>query len=291
VIAVVVAGRARAYPVQILVWHEIVNDVLAGQPISVTYCPLCNSALVYQRTVAGRVLSFGTTGMLRNSDLVMWDRQTQSWWQQFDGRALVGSLAGERLTAIDSQVLSWAQFKARYPDASVLSRDTGFQRPYGQNPYLGYESLDQRPFLYNGRLDPRLPPMERVVAVFVRGATVVVPFARLHHDPAFSGTVAGARYVILFNPKLRSALDTLAISAGSEVGTVGVFDRELGGRALRFRPRSGGLFTDVQTGSSWDLTGRALAGPLRGRQLVPMRHDEQFWFALAAFVPTARLAG
>jgi len=115
VIAVAIAGHARAYPLDILVWHEIVNDTLASRPIAVTYCPLCNTAIVYSRRAASRLLSFGTTGNLRNSDLVMWDRQTQSWWQQFNGRAIVGTLAGQQLTALPSQTLSFADFRARYP--------------------------------------------------------------------------------------------------------------------------------------------------------------------------------
>jgi len=137
VIAVSAGGRARAYPLQILIWHEIANDTLGGVPMAVTYCPLCNSAIVFDRRVAGRTLTFGTTGNLRNSDLVMWDRQTESWWQQFSGDAIVGQLTGTRLTELDSQTLSFAAFRVRYPRGDVLSRDTGFQRPYGQNPYQG----------------------------------------------------------------------------------------------------------------------------------------------------------
>ena len=287
VIALVVAGEARAYPIQILVWHEIVNDEVAGEPISVTYCPLCNSAIVYSRRVGGRILSFGTTGMLRNSDLVMWDRQTQSWWQQFEGRALVGALAGERLVAIDSQVLSWQQFKASYPQGVVLSRETGFQRPYGTNPYVGYEP-GQTPLLYSGRPDPRLPPLERVVAVFSGGAAAVVPFARLEREPVVSGRVAGQPFVVLFSPHVLSALDARRISSSKEVGTAGVFDPDIAGRTLRFGSVPSG-FLDDQTRSIWDVTGRALSGPLRGSQLAPRRHDEQFWFALAAFIPHAAL--
>lgn len=115
VIAVSIGGRARAYPLEILTWHEIVNDTLAGVPITVTYCPLCNSAIAFERHAAGRTLTFGTTGNLRNSDLVMWDRQTQSWWQQFSGQAIVGSLTGTRLRELDSQTLSFADYRARYP--------------------------------------------------------------------------------------------------------------------------------------------------------------------------------
>jgi hypothetical protein len=193
VIAVAIAGQARGYPLAILVWHEIVNDTLAGQPIAVTYCPLCNTSIVYSRRVAGRLLTFGTTGNLRNSDLVMWDRQTQSWWQQFDGSAIVGALTGAQLTALSSETLSFADFRARFPQGSVLSRQTGFDRPYGQNPYVGYDEPNQRPFLYSGRLDPRLPPLERVETISVGADTVVVPFDALRHHPVTALTVHGLR--------------------------------------------------------------------------------------------------
>ncbi|MGD9734067.1 MAG: DUF3179 domain-containing protein [Solirubrobacterales bacterium] len=291
VIAVRVGGAARAYPEQVLVWHEIVNDVLGGRPIAVTYCPLCNSALVFDRRVRGRTLSFGTTGKLRNSDLVMWDRRTQSWWQQFSGTALVGDYTGTKLAPLPSQVLSWAQFKAAYPRGTVLSTDTGFDRPYGTNPYAGYDSDPaNQPFLYRGRLDPRLPPMERVVAAFAGGDAVVVPFARLARHPVLSASVGGRPLVVFYAPGVASALDREGIAESRDVGTAGVFDPRLGGRRLRFHAVGESRFGD-QTGSTWEISGRALSGPLRGQRLRPLRHDEQFWFALAAFLPQARLLG
>jgi hypothetical protein len=290
VIAVEVNGQARAYPEQILVWHEIVNDRLGGRAVAVTYCPLCNSALVFDRRVAGRTLTFGTTGKLRNSDLVMWDRQTQSWWQQFSGTALVGRYTGTRLRALDSQVLSWAQFKASHPRGTVLLRPKGFDRPYGQNPYVGYDSVPtSRPRLYGGRLDPRLPPLERVVAVFAGRDAAVVAFSELARQPVVTGSVGGRPLVVLYARGVASALDERDIARSRDVGTAGAFDPRVRGRALRFTADGQDRFRDLQTGSSWDVTGRALAGPLRGARLLPLRHDEQFWFALAAFVPHARL--
>jgi Protein of unknown function (DUF3179) len=288
VIAVQVGGQARAYPIQILVWHEIVNDTLGGTPIAVTYCPLCNSALAFDRRLGGRTYTFGTTGKLRNSDLVMWDRQTQSWWQQFTGQALVGKLTGAKLRPIDAQTLSWADFRARYPRGTVLSRKTGFDRPYGQNPYQGYESPNEAPFLFSGKLDTRLPPKERVVAVFAPRQTTVVPFSRLERTPVVTGSAKGTPFVVLFQHGVVSALDQGYIPDGKDVGTAGAFIPRAAGRVLTLKPTRG-AFVDAQTGSRWDITGRAVAGPLRGAQLPPLRHDEQFWFALAAFVPGATL--
>jgi Protein of unknown function (DUF3179) len=281
-------GDARAYPLQILVWHEIVNDTVGGRPIAVTYCPLCNSALVFDRRVADRTLTFGTTGNLRGSDLVMWDRQTQSWWQQITGQAVVGDLTGARLGALSAQTLSWAAFRRTYPSGDVLSRRTGFDRDYGTNPYTGYERPNERPFLYDGRLDARLPPKERVASVTVGRDTAVVPFSRLARNPVASFQLGGRPVVVLYARGVASPLDEGTVANGRDVGTAGAFDPRLEGRTLSFE-RRGSAVVDRQTGSSWDITGRAIAGPLRGRRLTPLRHDEAFWFAIAAFVPHARI--
>lgn len=289
VIAVVIAGRARAYPLQILVWHEIVNDTLSGHPVAVTYCPLCNTAVVYSRWVAGRLVTFGTTGNLRNSDLVMWDRQTQSWWQQYDGHAIVGSLTGLMLTAVPSQTLSFADFRARYPHGEVLSRHTGFDRPYGQNPYVGYDAAAQKPLLYNGRLDPRLAPLARVETITAGADTVVLPFTSLRRHTATNLTVGGIPAVVNFDDRVTSALDARQLRDSREVGTAAAFDRRLAGRPLSFASSGPGILTDLQTGSRWDITGRAFSGTLDGAQLHRLRDLQAFWFAVAAFVPHARL--
>jgi hypothetical protein len=290
VLVVEEAGRARAYPIQILVWHEIVNDELAGRPIAVTYCPLCNSSVVFDRRVEGRALTFGTTGNLRRSDLVMWDRQTESWWQQLSADAVVGELTGTKLEVLPSQTLAWSAFKRRYPEGDVLSRDTGFDREYGKTPYEGYDDPDSPPFAFDEEADDRLPPKERVVAVFAGGDVVVVPFSRLERDPALETEVDGRPVVVLFERGVASALDEETIADSRDVGTAGAFERRIGDRVLDIE-RRGDRFVDRQTGSAWDITGRAVAGPLAGRRLRQLRHDEQFWFALAAFVPRARIEG
>jgi hypothetical protein len=290
VIAVARDGRARAYPLQILVWHEIVNDTLDGAPITVTYCPLCNSAIVFDRRAAGRSLTFGTTGNLLDSDLVMWDRQTESWWRQFDGTAIVGSLTGTRLTAIASQTLSFADFGARYPDGEVLARPTGFNRPYGYTPYYGYDSPEsERPAFYSGRLDPRLPPVERVESITIGADTGVVPFNTLQHRPVLEAELDGVPLVVLFDPRILSPLDQSIIRNSRSVGGAAAFDRRLSGRTLDFQPGALGSMIDTQTGSRWDITGRAIAGPLRGAQLRRVRDLQAFWFAVAAFLPHPRL--
>ena len=290
VLVVEVGEEVRAYPLQILVWHEIVNDTLGGRPIAVTYCPLCNSSLVFHRRVRGRTLTFGTTGNLRNSDHVMWDRQTESWWQQLTAEAVVGELTGTRLKVLPSQALSWADFKRLHPKGDVLSRDTGVRRDYGQNPYEGYDDPDSEPFLFEGDADDRLPPKERVVAVFTEGDTVVVPFSRLARDPAVELDAGGLPVVVFYKRGVVSPLDATAIADSRDVGTAAAFDRRVDGRTLSFERRGDG-FIDRETGSQWDFAGRAVEGELAGARLPPVRNDQQFWFALAAFLPDARIVG
>jgi Protein of unknown function (DUF3179) len=289
VITVVVHGDARAYPLRILVWHEIANDVLGGEPILVTYCPLCNSAEAYDRRVHGRVLRFGTTGNLRGSNLVMWDRRTQSWWQQIGGEALVGTYAGTRLRAIGAETLSWSEFKNRYPHGSVLSERTGFDRPYGTSPYAGYDAPGSEPIFSTLRSAHRLPALERVAAVTLAGRTIAVPFSALAHDPIAEASVGGRPVVVLYDRRVASVLDQRRIAGSREAGTTTAFGRRVAGRTLDFRATASGTFIDRQTGSRWSLTARALSGPLRGKQLHPLEVDNRFWFAVAEFDPHVRV--
>jgi Protein of unknown function (DUF3179) len=288
VLAVGLGDQVRAYPLQILVWHEIVNDTLGGRPIAVTYCPLCNSSLVFDRRVDGPTLTFGTTGNLRSSDLVMWDRQTESWWQQLSGEAVVGELTGTRLKVLPSQTLSWADFKRIYPGGDVLSRHTGVERDYGSNPYARYDQPDSDPFLFEGHADDRLPPKERVVAIFAEDDTVVVPFSRLRRQPVVQTEAGGRPVVVFYKRGVVSPLDARTIRDSRDVGAAAAFDARAHGRRLSFERRDDS-FVDRETGSRWDIGGRAVAGELAGERLALVRHDEQFWFALAAFVPGARI--
>jgi hypothetical protein len=165
VIGLSIADDARAYPLCVLIWHEIVNDIVGGTPVIVTYCPLCNAALVFERSLDGRALDFGTTGKLLNSDLVMYDRQTESWWQQFTGDGIVGAMTGQHLRLIPSRLESFDRFRGRFPRGEVLVPGNPEARNYGRNPYVGYDASGQRPFLYDGSLPAGIEPMERVVAV------------------------------------------------------------------------------------------------------------------------------
>jgi len=283
-------GDARAYPIQVLMWHEIVNDHVGGAPVGVTFCPLCNAAVAFVRPeVEGDTLTFGTSGNLRMSDLVMWDRQTESWWQQVTGEAIVGELTGTQLELLPASIVSWAAFRERHPEAPVLSRETGFDRPYGQNPYAGYDDVDASPFLYDGPHDGRLRPMDRVVGVATGGDAVAYAFDVLREERAANDTVGGEPLAVLWAPGTASALDEGTVAGGRDVGAVGVFRRTLGGRTLTFEPAGDGRFRDVETGSTWTVLGAAVDGPLRGEALDAVPHHAVFWFVWAAFQPEGTL--
>ena len=220
VIGLAVDGEARAYPLRILTWHEIVNDEIAGVPVAVTYCPLCNAAIVFDRRVDGQVLEFGTTGKLRKSDLIMYDRQTESWWQQFLGEAIVGEMTGTRLTMLPSRLESWARFKERHPEGEVLVPNDPDMRRYGDNPYIRYDSASQ-PFLYDGSLPQGIEPMAYVVAVGEEAWTLA-----LLRDQE---TIERGDLRLSWSTGKASALDSRQIAEGRDIGNVVVQRRDTSG--------------------------------------------------------------
>ena len=287
VISLEIGGPARAYPLGILIWHEIANDTLGGVPVVVTFCPLCNTALVFERDLNGTTYDFGTTGNLRYSDLVMYDRQTESWWQQATGGAIVGELTGTQLVFVPAQIVSFGAFAAAYPDGDVLSRDTGYARDYGRNPYVGYDDASSNPFLFEGVVDGRIAPKEHVVTVGTGDEAIAYPFSELSKVGVATGTVNGTAIVVFWAPGAASALGPETIGDGADVGASGVFQSLVDGRALTFQ-RPGGPdspIKDLETGSTWSITGLATTGPLAGTQLNPVAHGDHFWFAWAAFSP------
>ena len=249
VIELTLKGRARAYPLQILIWHEIVNDTVGGVPVAVTFCPLCNTAIVFDRRVAGRTLTFGTTGNLRNSDLVMYDRQTESWWQQFGGEGVIGRYAGTRLRVLPARIVAWRSFRALHPEGVVLSRQTGYSRPYGQNPYAGYDDVSSPPFFPTAHSnDRRLQPKERVVFIERGGSALAIPFSTLAKKRRLEATLDGHEFEVRWQSGVSSALDSVEIAAGRDVGAAQVLER--------------------------------------GR---PVPFSEPFWFAVAAFRPNVQI--
>ena len=288
VIALEIDGDARAYPLQVLIWHEIVNDVIGGVPVAVTFCPLCNSAIVFDRRLDGVVHDFGVSGNLRNSDLIMWDHQSESWWQQFTGEAIVGELTGKQLTMIPASIISWADFKAANPKAKVLSKDTGFNRSYGTNPYAGYDRVDNPPFLFTGDTDGRLLPKERVAAVTIGETAAAFPFSVLENETVVNYTIEGQDTVVFFKPGTVSTLDGRSIQQSQDVGATGVFDPNVNGQKLTFPP-DGDNIVDNETGSQWNILGEATHGSLKGSKLAPIVHANHFWFAWGAFKPDTKI--
>jgi hypothetical protein len=273
-------GRTRAYPVQIMIWHEIVNDIYGDRPVAITYCPLCNSAIAFDRVIDGQTLSFGTSGLLLNSDLVMYDRQTESLWPQLEFRAVAGALTGAELDPLALQTVAWEEFRDANPDAQVLNRDTGFSRDYGRNPYVGYDEEGSEPFLFDGEPDPRLPPKAPVIGLFPDDDPVAIPTEALLDGPEQVRDV-----VVWITGQAASALDRGAVASGRLTPTVAAYD------AQGYTFTGADTVTDEQTGSTWNPDGLAVDGPLAGTQLEQVPAVTTLWFAWAAFQPDTVVQG
>ena len=281
-------GDARAYPIQILMWHEIVNDEVGGEPVVVTFCPLCNTGIAFERTVNGQVLDFGTTGRLRNSNLIMYDRPTETWWQQATGEGVAGELTGTQLVFLPAAMISWDDFKTAHPDGLVLSRDTGFTRSYGNNPYAGYDDINSSPFLFRGDTPDELPAMARVLTVELGDKAVAYPNDILEEVHVVNDTIGDEEVVVIWEAGTASALDEVQIATSSDVGAANVYARELDGQTLTF-VYDGAKIVDEQTGSEWNVLGQAVSGDLAGKQLRPIVSVNHFWFSWAAFMPETRI--
>ena len=274
-------GDARAYPLAILIHHEIVNDVVGGVPVAITFCPLCNSTIAFDRTLEdGRILDFGTTGNLRNSDLVMYDRQTASWWQQFTGEGIVGELTSVQLEFLPSQIVAWSDFKENHPDGTVLSRQTGHFRPYGTNPYSGYDTINSNPYFPVTGDDNRLLPKERVVAIQIDGIDVAYPFTILSELKVVNDLVSNDPLVVFWS----SGTESIFGNAGPDTGSSSAFIRIIDGQELTFVSEGDG-FQDEQTHSLWNIFGEAVEGELKGKTMEQVISAEHFWFAWVTFKP------
>lgn len=282
-------GETKAYPLQILLWHEIVNDIVGGEPVVITYCPLCNSALVFDRVVEGKTLDFGTTGKLRNSDLVMWDRQSESWWQQITGEGIVGHYSGKSLRFLPSFIVSFSTFSKNFPEAKILSRDTGKTRNYGFNPYQGYDNPGIRqPFMMRNPASDRLPAMERVVGVMRGEKTKAYAFSSLKKQPVINDKLGGTPLVVVFVPDTLSILDNAKIANSTPSGSAVAFHAVLGEKTLTFSTHPKGM-KDKETKSLWTTAGEAISGPLKGSRLKPLIHANHFAFAWLAFYPKTEI--
>ena len=278
----------HVYPLQVVMWHEIVNDMIDGKPVTVTYCPLCNTGIAFSRRHEGAVLSFNTTGRLRFSNLIMFDRETESWWQQASGDSVAGFFAGTRLTPVPVMMLPFSEVRASMPDARVLSKDTGFNRNYGGNPYRGYDSSSE-PFLLRNAAglaerDADAPGLlDRVVSLEHNGETTSVTYTALEQELVVERSLGGERFYFLWEAGTASALDDSSIADGADVGSGNAFfARTRDGEPIELY-RRGDRIVD-ESGSRWNAAGRAVSGPREGDRLRPAVGVQHFWFSHATLV-------
>ena len=276
---------ARFYPLRILTSHEVVNDEFGDLPFVVTYCPLCNTAVAFDRRVGDEVLRFGVSGLLRNSDLVMWDSLTDSLWQQITGEGIVGAYAGAQLDLIPTSTVTWADFKTQHPSGEALSQDTGFGFNYGTNGYVGYSDRGA-PFgrFFDAELDERFPALERVVGVRAGDTAKAYPFSVIEPVRTVNDIVGEIPIAVWWGESDAADNFSGAVAGGGEsIGTGIAFVREVDGDVLSFDPLGPVTFTDLETGSTWNLLGTAIEGPLAGAQLETALHQNEFWFAWSTF--------
>jgi hypothetical protein len=268
-------GDIRAYPLQILVWHEIVNDEIGSIPVAVTYCPLCFTNQVFNRTIddGQEVVEFGTSGKLYNSNLVMYDRTSKSLWSQAMAEGIVGKYAGTKLERLPFDVAYWKEWKQLYPDSKILSRDTGSNRPYGVDPYGDYYTNSDVLFPISNR-DDRLGLKEIVVGFENKGQYKAYKLQEIEDNKVINDQVNG-KSITLFSsyPFMIRAYDPIAQGQTLE---------------FTYNPKSKN-FLDEQTGSEWNFEGKAISGQMKGKQLTRLPFDEGFWFEWVAFHPKTEI--
>lgn len=292
VVSVEINNSAKAYSLNILSFHEISNDTISGVPILVSYCPLCNSAIVFDRHIKvegiNKVAQFGIAGMLRKSNMVMWDDLTESWWQQIMGEAVVGKLTGTELKIIPSQIISVKEFFETYPQGQILSNKTGFkqaEKRYGKNYYVKYDSLGKKPSrFFQDKIDSRLPAMERVIGLSVNNEYKAYPFSIISKNKVINDKINSQNIVIFYEPGTVSILDKRELNKSKDIGSATVFIPVINGKELTFK-KSGNSFTDIQTNSIWNISGKCISGKLKGSQLRIKIHGNHFAFSWFSFHP------
>jgi hypothetical protein len=267
-----VNGGAWAYPVKILNFHEIVNDDLDGVPVLISYCPLCRSAVVYDRSLDGRELTFGNSSALYENDLVMFDRETNSYWWQVAGRAIVGTLTGKHLDVLPSITTTWAAWREEHADTLVLSRETGFVRSYAADPFGSYRLAvndEQFPFPVSAEaLDGRLAAGDEVLGVIVNGESRAYSLRALG-DAAVNDDLGDQPVVVL---------------SSHDGPSGGAYSPLVDGTILTFSFEDG-LYVDAETGTRWNLNGEAVDGELKGSTLERLPSRYTFWFAYVGAFP------
>jgi len=299
VISVAIDGKAKAYPLNMLTMHEISNDTLSGVPILPTYCPLCNSSMVFDRRVNhdGKEyrLEYEVSGLLRNSNLIIADKQTESWWQQLTGTGIVGKLSGVELNVIPSMIVSVEEFFNSYPEGRILSPETGSgaEEKYGTNPYVNYDEKSNEPYaryFNHDSIDSRLPAMERLIDVKGSDGYKIYPFSKIAEKGVINDTYDGQNLVIFYKGETVSILDEKNIEESRAIGSATVFYSVIEGKSLTF-VRKDNHFMDKETGSLWDITGKCIQGDFKGKSLEPLPHSNHFAFSWLAFHPESEIYG
>lgn len=273
VIGLEINGETKAYPLFILVWHEIVNDEVGGIPVSVTYCPLCFTNQVFERILNDQVVEFGTSGKLYNSNLVMYDRLTGSFWSQALGEAITGELTGQKLEIIPFDVITWGDWKKIHPETLVLTTETGHVRAYGVDPYGDYYT-DSRIIFPVENEDDRMHPKE-----------IILGFNENNTYKAFKQNDVESEIVINDNVSDRPILLVSSYSDNARA-----FDRMIGEQTLEFEFKDGKII-DINTQSEWSYDGMAISGELKGEQLTRLGFNPGFWFEWIAFHPDTEVFG
>lgn len=271
-LAVEVNGKHRFYPYQVIVWHEIVNDNFNGKPLLVTYCPLCFTGIVFEPTVKGESVEFGTSGKLYNSNLLMYDRKTDSLWSQALGEAVVGEMTGTELVHYPALTTSWREWKDAHPDSEVLSRNTGALRDYTRDPYGSYYTNPSIWFPLSNT-DSRLPSKELIFGIRVGDARKAYAEKDVIDKKVINDEVGGTSVLALFD---------------SDLSAIRIFNRTVNGQVLTFELKDGEL-VDITTESTWSFDGKATSGSLQGSQLDVIVHENSFWFSWAASFPETEL--
>ncbi len=273
VIGLEINGEAKAYPLFILVWHEIVNDNVGGTPVAVTYCPLCFTNQVFERILDGQAVEFGTSGKLYNSNLVMYDRLTDSYWSQALGQAITGELTGQELKIIPFDVISWGDWSALHPETLVLTTETGHTRAYAVDPYGDYYTDPQIIFPVENE-DDRMHPKEIILG--------------FHEDNIFKAyKQTDVESKIIINDKVNQ---TPIVLFSQYTGNSRAFDRTVNGEVLEFE-FSDNKIMDIQSGSTWNYDGEAISGDMQGIQLNRLPFNPGFWFEWVAFHPNTEVYG
>ena len=220
IIGVTIDGVSRAYPIAILNWHEIVNDQINDRRYAVTYCPLCGTGVAFYSDIAGKVTDFGVSGLLYNSDVLLYDRETESLWSQIMGRAVAGQLVGEKLKSFPISHTSWSDWSKRHPDTRVMSTKTGYSRDYSRNPYQGYEQSPQLIFSVNNRAPDTYHPKEQVLGVEFDGVFKAYPFVELskNNQSKFNDNINGVDITIEWDQENQSV--SLFDSKGEEIAGI-----------------------------------------------------------------------